>query len=194
MSLVMAQFSQLNKEGVSILFTHHHRKQVAGSFSHSSQSLRGSSDILAAVDCHLTVEKSRDEETLIVRQEKLRTAPAIEPFRIAISKIDNGLRFTYLGPQGSKKPKKEDAKEMIVGSLSEQKHLFREDIQSKLTGSGIAGKQATDEAIKDLLEDRIIELVPIGELASEDRKKHCYKLVDALSQLPTTIGNQENGK
>lgn len=194
MAFVMGQFMQLIKNNVSVLFTHHHRKQAAWGPNNASQSLRGSSDILAAVDCHLTVEKIKAENTLIVRQEKLRTATAINPFNVTIESQTESMRFAYAGTHDNKKTKTEEAKEAITQLLEEESQLFRDDFQDRLIAAGVAGKQAIDTAIKDLQNEAVIELVPKEELPTETRKRHCYRLAEAASQFPTEIDIRETGK
>mgnify|MGYP001579728663 CR=1 FL=1 len=194
MAFVMNKFMLLIKDGISVLFTHHHRKQAAWGPNNASQSLRGSSDILAAVDCHLTIEKVKEENSLIIRQEKLRTAPTIDPFSVTIESQPESMRFVYAGAHDNKKTKTEEAKEAIIQLLEEESQLFRNDFQERLTTKGIAGKQAIDTAIKDLQEEAIIELVSKEDLLAGDRKKKCYKLTKLSSQLPNHIDSRETGK
>lgn len=194
MAFVMNQFMQLTKNGVSVLFTHHHRKQAAWGQNNASQSLRGSSDILAAVDCHLTIEKVKAENSLVIRQEKLRTAPATNPFNVTIESQPESMRFIYTGAHDDKKTKTEQAKETIIQLLEEESQLFRDDFQERLTTTGVAGKQAIDTAIKELQNEVLIELVPKEELPPEARKRHCYRLAQTASQLPNNMNSQETGK
>lgn len=194
MAFVMGQFMQLIKNNVSVLFTHHHRKQAAWGPNNASQSLRGSSDILAAVDCHLTVEKVKAENTLIVRQEKLRTATAINPFNVTIESQPESMRFAYAGTHDNKKTKTEEAKEAIIQLLEEESQLFRDDFQERLIAIGVAGKQAIDTAIKDLQNEAVIELVPKDELPPGARKRHCYRITQTASQFPTQIDIRKTGK
>lgn len=194
MASVMGKFSELIRKDVSVLFTHHHRKQPAFGSNSSSQSLRGSSDILAAVDCHLTVEKVKSENTLIIRQEKLRTAPAINPFKVSIESQPESMKFIYAGAHDSKKTKAEEAEEIIIQILEDEPHLFREEIHERLTSAGVAGKQAIDAATQNLLKKGAIEYTPKSELTPEDRKKNSYRIKQPASQFPDNINGQETGK
>jgi len=117
MATVFRGLQEIIKAGASVLFTHHHRKQLGfGSNNNPGQSMRGSSDILAAVDSHVTIEKDRDEDDrLIIRQTKLRQAEALKPFQISILKGENGPSgFGYVGLHDEKKKKAAEVAEAIV--------------------------------------------------------------------------------
>ncbi|MEI6810948.1 MAG: AAA family ATPase [Candidatus Nomurabacteria bacterium] len=160
--------------GSSILFTHHHRKEK-GYGSPNGQSMRGSSDILAVVDCHITVEKKKDEENrLIIRQTKLRQDEALKPFEINIINGEHGPSgFEYVGDFDEKKMKVEEVA-AAVSLLLADGMKSREQLHEILTDD--FGKTAIDDGIKLAKESGKIEKVPSDEVPKADRKKSHYRL------------------
>jgi hypothetical protein len=194
-------FSSLQKviiAGASILFTHHHRKQVGYGNSNLGQSMRGSSDILAAVDCHITIEKKKDEENrLIIRQTKLRQAELLLPFEISILKGEFGPSgFEYVGDFDEKRMKAEEVSS-IVTSLLVDGMKNRTEIHEILKGE--FGKTAIDEGIKIAVDNGMIEKVPAEEIPKQDRRKAYYKIPTEShnfveSDLPASCTYIDTGK
>lgn len=174
MARVFANLQKILVSGTSILFTHHHRKQQAHEKT-SGQSMRGSSDILAAVDCHIAIEKSKDDkERLIIRQMKSRQAEPLPSFEINIVKGELGpSNFEYVGDYDEKKIRTNEAVAAIQLAL-EEKMLSRPEIHDLLRED--FGKSAIDNAIKAAEEEKSIERVPKQETPIEDRKKAYYRI------------------
>lgn len=188
MAKVFSSLQAIIKEGASILFTHHHRKQMGFGSSNPGQSMRGSSDILAAVDCHITIEKKKDEEDrLIIRQTKLRQAELRKPFEVKVLMGEFGPSgFEYAGGYDEKKKKAEEASEAVVAVLTEGMKS-RVEINDALGEE--FGKTAIADGIRLVEEKGEIERVPKEELPKEDRRKAYYRLPggsspSTLDQLP----------
>lgn len=188
MAKVFSSLQAIIKEGASVLFTHHHRKQMGFGSSNPGQSMRGSSDILAAVDCHITIEKKKDEEDrLIIRQTKLRQAELRKPFEVKVLMGEFGPSgFEYAGGYDEKKKKAEEASEAVVAVLTDGMKS-RVEINDALSEE--FGKTAIADGIKLVEEKGEIERVPKEELPKEDRRKAYYRLPEAsaildLEQLP----------
>lgn len=151
MAHVLDRLRELTKEGVTVLLTHHHRKSGYGR-EDPSQSIRGSSDIAAAVDCHLSVERREDE--ILVRQNKLRVDEALSPFRVIISRSEEG-RFealTYGGEFSEEEKKKEKVKSVILDVLKDGEHS-REDLYNKAKTASRVGENAIGEILKELVDE-----------------------------------------
>jgi len=176
MARVFMNLQKITKEGASILFTHHHRKQFGFSNNNPGQSMRGSSDILAAVDCHITVEKKRDEENrLIVRQTKLRQAELVPTFEVNILTGELGPSgFEFGGDYNESKHKIEAAIEVIIYALSDGMKS-RQEIIEGLKEEEI-GKTTTENALKLAESEKKIERVPKEELLKEQSRKAYYRL------------------
>lgn len=167
MTKVFSSLQKIIGAGASILFTHHHRKQMGYGPSNPGQSMRGSSDILAAVDCHIIVEKKKDEvDRLIIKQTKLRQAEALLPFEVKVIKSELGPSdFEYAGGYDEKKRKAEEAGEATIlvleGGMKSRLEIINTLIED-------FGKTAIEDGIK-LKEGVKIERVPKEELETLKR-------------------------
>jgi hypothetical protein len=175
MAKVFSSLQKIIAEGASILFTHHHRKQMGFGASNPGQSMRGSSDILAAVDCHIIIEKKREEaDRLIIKQTKLRQAELLQPFEISVLKGESGPSgFGYIGDYDEKKNKAEEVANAIVLLLSDGMKS-RGELHEILLDQ--YGKTVIDYGIVIALDSGKIERVPKDEVQKEDRKKAYYRI------------------
>ena len=146
MARIAEALKEFTKSGMSVLFTHHHRKQSPFGGKNLSQSLRGSSEILAFVDCHLAVEKT--EEHLIISQTKLRQAEELRPFKVGIRDEDDKVIFEYLGEHDEVKKKIEEAKILIVDYISEHDGATRQEMIQALGAQ--VGERTLSEALRSL--------------------------------------------
>jgi hypothetical protein len=176
MSEVFGNIQKIIAAGTSVLFTHHHRKQYGFGNSNPGQNMRGSSDILAAVDSHITVKKKKDEkDRLIIEQTKSRQAEALPPFELSITKGEMGpSAFEYSGDYDEKKSKALEVAEAVAVVLTEGMKS-RSEIQGVLREEGF-GKTAIDDGIKIAEGDGRIARVPKGELSPGESKKAYYRL------------------
>ena len=95
---VAATFDYLRaftREGIAVLINHHNRKPQRG-FSDPVLDMRGSSDIIAAVDYHLGLSRDRITNTLTLIQTKNRDEEEIQPFELQINSND-GVKLEYKG-------------------------------------------------------------------------------------------------
>lgn len=191
MAKVFSNLQKILHAGASILFTHHHRKQGFGK-NNPGQNMRGSSDILAAVDCHITVEKKQDEERLIIKQTKLRQAELLPSFEVSILKGEFGPSgFEYAGDHDDKKEKAEEAAAAVVILLTTEGMQCREDIINALRGE-CGGKTAIEDGIKIAKEKGDIVKVPKEELDKDQRKKAYYRIPPKnYSNIPGTDSYEE---
>jgi len=175
MAKVFSGLQKIIVAGASILFTHHHRKQIGMGGNNPGDRMRGSSDILAVVDCHITIEKKKEEENkLIIRQTKLRQAELLKPFEINITQGDLGPSgFEYAGGHDEKKKKSDEASEAVI-LLLEDGMKSRPEIQAELIEE--FGKEAIDNGIKIAESADAIERVPKEEVPKENSRKAYYRI------------------
>lgn len=95
MSKVFQKLREFTKNDIAVLVTQHHRKQGANSSGGSSE-MRGSSDILAAVDSHIAVTR-KDSYYLTFTQEKQRYDIELEPFQVKVHIDEDSFKFEHLG-------------------------------------------------------------------------------------------------
>jgi hypothetical protein len=184
-AIVFQSLQGFIRAGISVLFTHHHRKELGFGPRNPAQSLRGSSDILAAVDGHFTVEKTRGEDVLIIQQPKNRHGESLTPFELTILKGEHGpIGFAYAGEHQEKTKKAEEAAGAIIGILGDQKIRSTPELKEILKEEKF-GKGAVDAGIKIACERGLVEEVPKEELPDEPTKsrRKFYRLT-SKSQLP----------
>lgn len=141
----------LARDGVTILLTHHHRKQPIGMRSSSSHNLRGSSDILASVDTHLAITHNKTDKRLVLDQNKSRYAKEIAPFEVTIIE-DNGKVFLEYEGELRKEPfTKDQAKEGILSMLA-----LGPQTRAELEKDLPVGKSAIATALKELTSDGLV--------------------------------------
>jgi Fe2+ or Zn2+ uptake regulation protein len=172
MSKVFSFLKQFNKHGLSVIFTHHNRKQ--GAFMRNpSQDMRGSSDILASLDCHLAVE--RKEGYIVITQTKLRQEQEIKAFKIGVINEENEFRFEYWGEAEETQTKKGNAKEAIKDILSrESKPMYRKEIFEAVKNDGLdIGYKTFENAIKEMIVKE-----ELFEKRGEKNKTYCSLLRD----------------
>ena len=165
MARVFSLLKQFTKEGITIIFTHHNRKQ--GMYrSNPSQDMRGSSDILASVDCHIAVEKKPKDDFLTLTQTKLRQGEEIKPFKLNIINDEQELKFEFAGEVDEVQTKKADMREAIKDTLEqENRPMFGKELSDALRSTGVEGGYSTfKNAVKEVLEK--------GELFSQKGEKN----------------------
>ena len=156
MAEVFNLLHKFTNEGIAVVLTHHHRKQGIIRSPNPSQDMRGSSDILAAVDCHLAIE--RKENFLIVRQTKLRQGEEAKSFRLSVVNEKNKFRFEYLGEVDESQTKKTDFKGAIKDILErENKPMYKKELYEILKSSKVEGGYST-------FKSAIQEMIKAGEL------------------------------
>lgn len=106
MSKVLNYFKMITDSGIACLILHHHRKNsmYAGT---AGEAMRGSGDILASVDVHMSL--TRKENTVTISQTKNRFCEEIKPVSASLIYKDGKLKFQFVGYE---KDKEEKAKEL----------------------------------------------------------------------------------
>lgn len=170
MSEVFRNIKQFCQNGITVIITHHERKE--GMIKSSAQNrLRGSSDIQAAVDCHLALIRNKEDKTKIsIEQAKLRMNEEMASFDVTVKKIEEKTEISYLGLHSEDASKKDLAREVIQSVLEEEKDgLSRKEIFQKVKEVEDIGERNVREAIKELLSEEIIM-----EKKGEKNTKICY--------------------
>lgn len=197
MQEILDHLKKISRKGVTILFTHHHRKAMNSPFGNKkemsgSEDFRGSSAILASVFGHISCEVKTidDKEYLIIVQHKLKTDEKIPPFKVLITKDkEKGkLSFDYADSydnavDGRNKLMDEVFAELDFSGWKSIKDLMRESLGSE---------RSIREAVRGLMiQKRIIgktrkELQMDGvELTSTG------KVTEVFYSLPTIASTYE---
>lgn len=174
MADVFSGIKELASEGRTVIVLHHERKET-GYKSSAQMRMRGSSDISAAVDSHLSVRKDPADQTkILVEQAQLRCAPPEEPFEVQLEETDDKISFQFIG--STEVTKKETALEKSIAAvrLLLEKHpegLLHKEIVDTLQESDGLGIKNVRNAIRELKEDDILQ-----ELAGEKGNEKVLKL------------------
>ncbi len=143
MAVVFRVLKSFQNAGAAVVFTHHHRKQSFLQKNTASENMRGSSDILASVDCHLAVDKLEDE--IKITQTKSRQEMALKPFKIKLICDPNHVEFNFSGEVEEEKEKVEQAREDILTAL-EEGEASRTSLIDRF--QGLYGSKTIDTALK----------------------------------------------
>ena len=169
MAAVFNMLKEFRKKNITVLFTHHNRKQ--GFFKGDlAQSMRGSSDILASVDSHLALERKVKDDYITVTQTKNRLEPESKPFKLGIRSEEQSFEFEYLGEVDEAQTKKEDCQELIKDILSEQSEpMYKKQLfdSIKQTGTSI-GYSTFKNAVIEMLKNK-----SLFERKGEGNKTFC---------------------
>ncbi len=170
MARVFGHLKMFTREGIAVLFTHHHRKGQAFGRSNPVDNLRGSSDILAAVDSHVSVEQNQQSEgVLVLRMSKSRYAAPVPSFEVKIVKTEQGIAgFEYMGTHDERATKASEAAEAIIEFLIAEGVKSRQEIHEVLGQQ--FGKTAIDDGIKNIETAKRVERVPKDALTPEQAK------------------------
>lgn len=166
MAKLMDYYRQLADAGLSVLILHHNRKENAGSFN-PAQSLRGSSDILASVDCHIAVNRIGQSESVKLTQTKNRDIWEPTPFELRFQ--ENASEFEYLGAGKTPLEKHRELLDHVLEVVTTLPGLTKTQLTKQAKAHGVKGGL---KKIGDLID----ELTLNGEvdMREADRKGQKY--------------------
>lgn len=149
MAEVFEKLKELIMAGMSIIILHHTKKNALGS---EKDSLRGSSDIMAAIDSYIHIGKKNGEKNMVrVSNPKARYLEEADPFDLQIISDANSFHFEH---KGSKIPASEKLRNDIIELLSKEKDgLNKGDIRKVLDSA----EKSTKRIIDDLVDDEILK-------------------------------------
>jgi archaellum biogenesis ATPase FlaH len=130
MALVMERLRDIVNLGVTVLVIHHHRKGAGD----KKEAVRGSSDILAGVDIHLSIEEKEKEKDhiIVLSSPKSRTKP-LDSMRLKFEATNSSMGIRYIGDELSKnETKNQKAINEIVEILQGDARMGVEEIFEKL--------------------------------------------------------------
>lgn len=125
MQKILDQMKKISREGITVIFTHHHRKKgLQDRFAGGAESSRGSSAINAAISGHISLDEKQknDDLYLVIQHLKSKAGEKIAPFEVKIEKKINGttIDFVYGGEVKSEDKKMLQAKDLIVQFLQKE--------------------------------------------------------------------------
>lgn len=153
MAVLFDAFKQILKLDCDVAFTHHHRKEENSPYSRKQYSMRGSSEILAQVDSHISLDKTGGK--IIVTQTKSRYAIEIEPFRLELVSLDEKSHFNYLGNFRKQEQKTQQLRQLLPEIITEHGEKSRKELVEKLSGD--FGSVSIDNMLKELEQEQILD-------------------------------------
>lgn len=145
MSKVFGLLRLYKQSGITVILIHHNRKE--GTNTNSSQNMRGSSDILASVDCHISIK--RKDKRMILEQTKSRVSEEIKPFEIEVNSNEESIDFKYIS-EITKEDKTRDFKEFIIDVLKENEGLNKSEIFELSKSLEIGGYSTMNNVLIDM--------------------------------------------
>ena len=127
------QFAMLRNAGLSVVFISHSRKSGLGYGGDGLDSVRGSSDIVAACDIHLGIVRKPRSNTITITQFKNRLDEEWPPFKASFTK-DSAARsyWQYAGEEAPSGLDDEADKEAIITLLQKTPNLNQKQILEAL--------------------------------------------------------------
>ena len=157
MSELFNLFRMLTDNGLSVLIAHHNRKPSQGNYNPSGD-MRGSSDILAAVDCHMAMSRQNGSEYVLVQQTKNRYMPEIRPFKLRFVLGNDTSYFEFIGEEKNRSGERADDKQCIVDMLkSNESNITKKMLYELLASNGKKiGMNRLGEYLEELIVDELV--------------------------------------
>lgn len=179
---VMNAFRKITNEKVTVIFIHHNRKENVG-VQNTTNSMRGSSDILAGIDCLLQVNKL-SEDSIQITQSKLRQGNKIKPFKVQVNSTKESIEFVHAGKSNFTSKETEEVKEIIIDLLKDNTEISRQEIIDGLQEQH--KKVIINTSLKELESSEKITKNVIA------RGKHLFKLNSTSVQSEPNIESEHN--
>lgn len=155
MAKILNFFKTLNDKGVATLVLHHNRKSGNGGGG-GGEMIRGSSDILASCDVHLSV--SRRKKRITVFQTKNRYIEEITPFSVQLRVVDeNRSVFEYLGEENDKEERATELRSLLIQKIVESPGINKSQLINSVSqeDDSLANNRIM-VAINNLINDKVI--------------------------------------
>ncbi len=146
--------TSLHIEDISNIITHHHNKNT---FAGGGSKIRGSTDILASVDYHITVTKRPNKE-IIVEQTKNRYGEELKPFKLKVlTDTSSYFKLQYEGETDLRNSKREEVKKDIIELLkSNLESVSRKTILDSIRETLSCSDDLIDEVLKEMVSENTV--------------------------------------
>lgn len=193
MALVMERLRDIVNLGVTVLVIHHHRKGAGD----KKEAVRGSSDILAGVDIHLSIEEKDDD--IILSSPKSRTTP-LDSMRLKFEATNDSMMLQYIGAELNKnQTKNQKAINEIMEILQGDARMGVKEILEELKNRDceIGGNKlreilqgATGKELTETTGDRGKKLYSLNSTFTASQ--HIYKSKNCETEQAVDDGNHES--
>lgn len=176
MQKILDQMKKIAREGITVIFTHHHRKKGMFEKSSTAESSRGSSAINAAISGHLSLDEEERETGLylVIRHLKSKAGEKLPAFEVKINKSEGRVEFHYDGEFKASEKKLKQTKDQIMDILNDGKWKSKKVFEETIT----VGRNIMIQALQSLKND--------GMVLSIDRKTAITK------SIPVSLKGKSN--
>ncbi len=117
--------------------------------------MRGSRDILAAVDCHVAI--TRDDKKLTLTQTKSRDSEELSPIELEVISTDGALSIEFVGTVQRPESKASKARSAIIGILTREPSLNQKQLHDKLIEDEInIGEKTLRNVLQELSAENVL--------------------------------------
>lgn len=150
MQPILDNLKTLTREGITVIFTHHHKKKNLMDRGDTSESSRGSSAINAAIFGHISLEEVEKETGtfLVFRHLKSKTTQKLAPFEVRIDRED-GVKFEMVGDYDDATRTAEKVKEAVYEVIKKNGFYHWTSIKEILR-SGISNEKYVRMSLKGM--------------------------------------------
>lgn len=152
MQQILDLLKKISREGITVIFTHHHRKKSHQTKNDDAEASRGSSAINAAISGHISLEEKEtdDGKVILVRHLKSKAGEKLEPFEIGIETSADLVSFFYRGEHKAKAQALTEARSTLIYELESKTYLMgRKDFVELKFGGATSIKDATNALEKE---------------------------------------------
>lgn len=161
MAKVMDLYKQIALEGFGVLIVHHNRKGVVGQ-SNPAMDMRGSVELLAAVDCHYGIVRKglSDYITLVPTKNRLQT----EVSAIKLRFPTGASEFEFVGADKTTNEKQAELLESVEALVADNPRSSQQELITLAKAAGIpVGEKAVVAVLDELIRLERIERKPSGQ-------------------------------
>ena len=156
MAKILNFFKMLNDNGIATLILHHNRKSSSsGGYSGGGEMVRGSSDILASCDVHISITRREKERKITISQTKNRYMEEIKPFSVQLQVLnEKRSQFEYLGEDNDKENQMIELKVIVLQEVAKNPGINKSQLISSISNDydGFR-KNRISIAINDLISE-----------------------------------------
>lgn len=194
MQIILDQLKRISREGITVIFTHHHRKKGMFEKGSTAESSRGSSAINAAISGHISLDEE-DREIglyLVIRHLKSKAGEKLQPFELKITKKENKVEFIYDGEFKQAEKKIKQTKDQIMALVANGKWKNKKDFNDNIN----VGKNILIQALQSLKNDGILLSISRKEAISKSipvsAKGHVGELYYSLNTESSELITQSD--
>lgn len=156
MQPILDNLKMLTREGLTVIFTHHHKKKNLMDRGDNSESSRGSSAINAAIFGHISLEEVEKETGtfLVFRHLKSKTTQKLAPFEVRIDRED-GVKFEMVGDYDDAARVAEKTRNSVYEFIKKNGEYHWTSV-SEIVKSGISNEKYVRMALKGMLTTGLI--------------------------------------